>query len=283
MSKIEHVSDTALWVAVHRGRETERPDALYKDPLALKLAGERGVQIAKRMSSAPFMGWMMALRTIAIDELILDAISQGVKTVVNLGAGLDTRPYRLEIPGDIEWIEVDFPDMISFKASGLEGETPLMKLSRVPLDLSNRDLSQKFYQSLANKPGPVLVITEGVIPYLDTNVVANLADDLFAVANIRYWIHDFREGGFTAGIPKWWLKRYMKGAPFKFEVADWFAFFSQHGWNIKNKILLHEEALRRNRPMPSPLGISFLKLFMSKKKIEYHNRSSGYAMLERKN
>jgi len=39
---IGHVSDTALCVAVYRAEESERPDALFKDPLARRLAGERG-------------------------------------------------------------------------------------------------------------------------------------------------------------------------------------------------------------------------------------------------
>ena len=130
---IEHVSDTALWVAVHRGRESDRPDALYKDPLALRLAGKRGERIARKMASGAFMSWMMALRTVAIDSLINDAIDLGVTIVVNLGAGLDTRPYRLDFSKKIKWIEVDFPHVISFKNSELRDETTRVDLERVAI------------------------------------------------------------------------------------------------------------------------------------------------------
>ena len=282
MSKIEHVSDTALWVAVHRGRETSRPDALYRDPLALRLAGERGERIARRMASARFMSWMMSIRTIGIDQLVQDAIALGAKTIVNLGAGLDTRPYRLELTSDVEWIEVDFPDMIAYKTESLKTEIPRVKLSRIALDLSDRKRAQEFYQSLAQKPGPILVITEGVIPYLDSWMVANLADDLAATPNIRYWIQDFREGGYAKGIPRWWLKVKMRFAPFKFVVPDWFGFFADHGWQLNKKKLLQEESLKYGRPMPNFGGIGLLKLLLPKKKLEEYNRTVGFALLERK-
>src|SRR5947208_2742107 len=92
--RIENVSDTALWVAVYRALESERPDALFRDPLSMKLAGARGREIAASMPNGSIMAWVMAIRTVAIDRLIQDAIRMGADTVLNLGAGLDTRPYR---------------------------------------------------------------------------------------------------------------------------------------------------------------------------------------------
>ena|ERR1700741_2601535 len=44
---IQHISDTARWAAVYRARESEREDALFRDPFARRLAGERGEHIAK--------------------------------------------------------------------------------------------------------------------------------------------------------------------------------------------------------------------------------------------
>jgi len=58
--QIQHVSDTALWVAGCRAIETERPDALFRDPLAVSLAGERGLQIATTMRNAKGMIWSVA-------------------------------------------------------------------------------------------------------------------------------------------------------------------------------------------------------------------------------
>jgi methyltransferase (TIGR00027 family) len=98
-SLIENVSDTAFWIAHFRALESERPDALFHDPLARLLAGDRGKKIAEAMPVSFITAWIVAIRTCVIDDYIRWAIAQGVDTTLNLGAGLDTRPYRLDLPG----------------------------------------------------------------------------------------------------------------------------------------------------------------------------------------
>ena len=56
-SPIHSISDTARWVAVYRARESERPDAVFRDPFAQRLAGERGQQIAASMPFAEKNSW----------------------------------------------------------------------------------------------------------------------------------------------------------------------------------------------------------------------------------
>ena len=73
--KLHNVSDTALWVAHYRGQESERPDALFQDPFASALAGERGKKIANKLGYPEFMEWMMAVRTVSIDDLIQKSIN----------------------------------------------------------------------------------------------------------------------------------------------------------------------------------------------------------------
>src|ERR1700681_2169871 len=92
---ISNVSDTALWVASLRGQEGTRADAVFHDPLATTLAGTRGRMIARSLPRGSLMAWAIAVRTSAIDRLITQALEMGVDTVLNLGAGLDTRPYRM--------------------------------------------------------------------------------------------------------------------------------------------------------------------------------------------
>src|SRR6266545_7419005 len=122
---ITHVSDTARWVAVYRAMESERPDALFRDPYARRLAGDAGEAIVRAMPQGRRWAWPMIVRTAVMDELILRAVARdGVDTVLNLAAGLDTRPYRLPLPGGLRWIEVDFPDMLAYKQEQLAGEKP---------------------------------------------------------------------------------------------------------------------------------------------------------------
>src|SRR2546421_8179052 len=90
--------------------ESERPDALFHDPYARKLAGERGERILASMRKGRAWAWPMIVRTAVMDELILRAIQRdGVGMVLNLAAGLDTRPYRLALPPALRWVEGRFP------------------------------------------------------------------------------------------------------------------------------------------------------------------------------
>src|SRR5262249_38710240 len=108
---IRNISDTALWVAVYRARETERPEALCRCPLARKLAGERGEQIARSMQFGERHAWSYVARTWLVDRIVTEQVAQGTDMVVNLAAGLDTRPYRMDLPRSLRWIEVDLPGM----------------------------------------------------------------------------------------------------------------------------------------------------------------------------
>jgi methyltransferase (TIGR00027 family) len=273
--------DTALWVAYHRGLESTRQNPLYHDPLALKLAGDQGQRIAARMSSESFMSWMMALRTRAIDDLIFGAVADGVRTIVNLGAGLDTRPYRMKLPNEVQWIEADFPDMIHYKESILSTERPLVSLRRASLDLSDRAQAKDFYQRLAQENGPILVITEGLIPYLDNQAVEQLAMDLAAVDKIKFWIQDFRHGGYAQGIPKLWFMLKMRRAPMKFKVGHWFDFFLRFGWRMRRQMLLSDLAETYGRQMPAPKGAGLLMALWPKKSFANYGRSTGFALFER--
>src|SRR5262245_33521019 len=105
---ITHVSDTARWVAVYRAMETERTDAIFRDPFARRLAGERGAAIAKAMDRRSRADWPMIVRTAVMDEVIMRAVrEEGVLQVVNLAAGLDARPWRLDLPRELQWVDVD--------------------------------------------------------------------------------------------------------------------------------------------------------------------------------
>jgi methyltransferase (TIGR00027 family) len=142
---IQHVSDTAFLVAHLRAMESARPDALFHDPLAGRLAGEKGRRLAESFATAAVTGWhVVALRTVIIDDFISRALARGVDTILSLGAGLDTRPYRLELPPGLKWIEVDYPDVIGLKEELLDGEKPRCKLERVGLDLADRISRERF-------------------------------------------------------------------------------------------------------------------------------------------
>ncbi|MGH9562222.1 MAG: class I SAM-dependent methyltransferase, partial [Terracidiphilus sp.] len=218
---IGDVSDTAFWVAHYRAVEGERPDALFHDPLAGVLAGERGKKIADAMPMTFWTGWSVVLRTCIIDDYIREALAGGVETILNLGAGLDTRPYRMELPESLAWVEADYPHMIELKEERLAKEKPRCRLERVKIDLANVAERRRVLAQVDAQGSKMLVLTEGVVPYLSEDQAASLADDLRAMAHARYWVLDY----FSPEVVKYrgrnGMHRHMQNAPFKFAPDDW--------------------------------------------------------------
>lgn len=280
---IENVSDTAFWVAHYRAVETARVDALFQDPLAGVLAGDRGRKIARAMPF-PFMtAWVIAIRTRIIDEFIRLAIAEGADTVINLGAGLDTRPYRMELPKSLVWIEVDYPHVIAFKNSRLSGETPRCNLERHALNVADPSERRQFLEAVDARAKKMLILTEGVIVYLSVEEVGPLADDLRRLHHAYGWIVDYLSPGALRFRQRSWFARKTKNAPFKFRPADWFGFFKEHGWELKELRYLTEEAERLQRPVRFPLGLELLlkmrMLFASQERRKAFRKSAGYALL----
>lgn len=277
---IENVSDTALWVAQCRAQETLRPDAVFKDLLAAKLAGSRGREIATSVPYSKMTEWILVIRTVAIDRLIESALVDGVDLVLNLGAGLDTRPYRMHLPKELHWVEVDFPNIINLKNHELKTEKPNCLLERVALDLSQLELRKNFLSELNQKYKKILVLTEGVLPYLKNEEVSQLAKDLFEVKAIHFWIHDYRNGGFVRTTPSS-FRRHLKSSPFVFDVDDWFLFFEKYGWVPSQLIKTNEEAERIRRPIPVPFPWNIISQFIPTKISGKIMSRSGYVLMKR--
>src|SRR5258708_13110317 len=171
-SSITHVTDTALWLAHFRAIESQRAAPVFHVPLASLLCGNRGRQIARSIPRASMVEWGTVLRTSAIDRLIYEALQSGVDTVLNLGAGLDTRPYRMKLPATLRWIEMDFPDIVGLKNSKLAEYKPDCELERVALDLLDRPPRNTLLSPYPTPPTTILVITEDVLTYLSVHDAA---------------------------------------------------------------------------------------------------------------
>lgn len=232
MSQVERIEvpDTALWVAHLRALESERPDALFRDPFARLLSGEKGEALARSLVRDNAV-WVLTVRTVIIDRLIREAVSEGFDAVLNLAAGLDTRPYRLDLPPHLHWYEVDFDHMLAFKAHHLQAERPRCHHHTIAQDLRDGPGTAQVLDRVAAAHHKVLVITEGLLIYLPTEVVGSLAAQLRARPTFSRWIANYTSGlGMTLIRPLWY--RQLKGR----DVSDLFApshgpgFFQQHGW-----------------------------------------------------
>lgn len=186
---LRDVSDTALWVALDRARETERRHPLFRDPYARRLAGARGQQIARALRRGR-QSWPVVVRTAVFDEIILRTIArEGVACVLNLAAGLDTRPYRLALPADLRWVEADLPSLLAYKTRLLDGERPRCRLDRVAVDLTDAAARRQVLDQVATAR-PALTLCEGLLVYLTRDDAAALGRDLAERATILWWLVD---------------------------------------------------------------------------------------------
>jgi len=250
---INDVTDTALWVAAYRAEENERKDALFRDPFARLLIGDRGDTLARRTQGSRYTAWSVVIRTRIIDEYILHLIHQhSVETVLNLGAGLDTRPYRLDLPSSLNWIEVDFENIIALKNAKLSAETPRCHLERKALDLSDKILRQTFFDQVSRQSKKVLVITEGVIPYLSNEDASELASALYNEKHFEFWITEYYSPEILQFLRTPKRLKQMEKAPFLFYPSDWFGFFKDRGWDQFQTHFFGVESERLGRMPPTP-------------------------------
>jgi methyltransferase (TIGR00027 family) len=279
--KIENISDTARWVAVYRAQETERKDAIFRDPLARILAGEKGAEIVKALPHGRSMAWVIVVRTAVFDELILKAVAQGADLVVNLAAGLDTRPYRLNLPAGLRWVEVDLPGILDYKEAKLAGEKPRCRLERRRADLSDPAARREVFSSVAADAKRALVITEGLLIYLTEKLVQDVARDLRSVPAFHWWLIDHATPALLKMIEKQMNPHLPAGSEFKFSVENAGEFFGKLGWQTAEERLPSDEARRLKREMPFMWLFRLMSFMMPAEKKEMYRRMSAYSLLER--
>jgi len=172
---------------------------------------------------------MMAIRTRVVDDLIREAVADGVDLVLNLGAGLDTPlPYGASCESLLGG--VDCAEIIELKESCLFGEKPVCKLERVSCDL--RCLARQALLASASEKSRTRCSDRRRIPYLSEEEVEpwppTSTSTLFPTLVADYFspfIRKYRQGQ---------SKKILENAPFKFAPKDYFGFFLSHGWQAKD-------------------------------------------------
>jgi methyltransferase (TIGR00027 family) len=245
---VRDISDTARWAAFHRAIETERPDAVFRDPLARRLAGSRGEAMHNALEAGNRPDWPWVVRTYLYDQFIADQIAHGADMVVNVAAGLDARPYRMELPASLHWIEIDLPAIVDYKEDVLRDQTPRCVLERERLDLADEQARREVFERLGRRAQRVVILTEGLLIYLTAGQVAELARDLARPQSFRSWIIDLASPGLVA-----MLNRYLQqplgqaGAQLQFGPEEGPLFFDPHGWKPADVRPLLQTAAKLNR------------------------------------
>ncbi len=196
---ITHVSDTALMVAACRALETESEDGFVRDPFAARLAGERGMAMLRALPWPDVMQFAMGVRSRFIDQLLSEVLAaERIATVLSLGCGLDTRPWRLDLPPELRWIEADFAEMLDYKDARMAAERPRCRRERMTVDVNDAAHRRSLYTAVGG--APALLITEGLLTYLPAATVDALAAESWRDSGIAHWMADITTAAFAKAV-----------------------------------------------------------------------------------
>jgi methyltransferase (TIGR00027 family) len=192
------VGVTATMVAAARAMATRADRPLINDPFAEPLVRAVGVDLLARLASGELdpselndvhdgasagamsrMADNMAVRTKYFDEFFLDATKAGVKQVVILASGLDSRAYRLAWPAGTVVYEVDQPQVIEFKTRALAhlGAAPTADRRVVAVDLRD-DWPTALRTAGFDPTQPTAWSAEGLLGYLPPEAQDRLLDTI---------------------------------------------------------------------------------------------------------
>ena len=277
---MQNISDTARWAAVFRARETERPDALFRDPFARRLAGTRGFEMTENLRDGNKHAWAWMARTYVFDHFLTQEVARGADMVLNLAAGLDARPYRMALPPSLLWVEADLPGILAYKEEILAGEKPSCVLERVRVDLSDREARGKLFAEMQGRARRIVVLTEGLVIYLAREEVAALAEDLAAGSSFARWIVDLHSPGLLKMMQRTSGQHLSEvGAPFRLGPPEGPDFFAAHGWRVGEVRGLLKAAAQFGRP---PFFLRLIARLPESKGKQGKQPWSGVCLLENK-
>jgi methyltransferase (TIGR00027 family) len=281
MKAFKHISDTAFLVAAYRAMESERPDFLFKDPHARQLVGQHGPDLVAQLKDGHNSSWFLVARTLILDEWIKELIAkENIKIVLNLAAGLDTRAFRLELPTNLNWYDIDLPEITQYKEKIVKTVTPICKHHFISLDLAQREQRNQFFDSVAKPSQKALIISEGFLMYLNPQQAAELAKDLGKYSSFRFWLAELIGPVQLKLIQLKWGKAFKEAnSEMQFAPGNGAAFFNPYGWATRDFKSSLDKAIEIQR---APSGAILLRTLFSlfPRAISKGINTAGIALLE---
>ena len=194
------VGTTAVMVAAARAGETERDDALIRDPYAKILVAGAGTGVWEFMLDDEFaaklanadaeaaaifehMGNYQAVRTHFFDEFFANAAAASIRQIVILASGLDSRAYRVQWPEGTVVYEIDQPKVLEYKSATLSqhGVAPSALRREVPIDL-RLDWPNALREAGFDASVPTAWLAEGLLMYLPADAQDRLFEQITALS-----------------------------------------------------------------------------------------------------
>jgi methyltransferase (TIGR00027 family) len=192
------VGVTATMVAAGRAMASKADTPLINDPFAEPLVRAVGVDFFVKMidgdadlsllpNASPdrtqAIADGMGVRTKYFDDYLLSAVGAGVRQVVILASGLDSRAYRLDWPSETVVYEIDQPQVIEFKTATLAdlGAEPTATRRTVPIDL-RADWPAALQAAGLDVGAPTAWLAEGLLIYLPSEAQDRLFDNITALS-----------------------------------------------------------------------------------------------------
>ena len=273
----ELVGATALGVAAGRAVETAGANPLIRDEFARILVSSAGPAWAQLAD--PELAWLdgdpegqrahrlgidyQAVRTHFFDEYFATAVSAGIRQVVILAAGLDSRAYRLSWPAGTAVYEIDQPKVLEFKTGILQSHGAVAAASRrpVPVDLRD-DWPAAVTAAGFDRTQPTAWLAEGLLPYLPSDAQDRLFEMFTALSapGSQVAVEVFGMNS-RANSQRWQRMRERLGLdvnvqaltyhePDRSDATQWLA---EHGWQVHG-VNNREEMARLGRAVPEDLA-----------------------------
>ena len=208
-----------------------------------------------REKSTPGVIGGILCRTRYIDDVLNNAIKEGVGAVVNLGAGMDTRAFRIPGIENIQFFELDFPEVLKAKRVYINKSIGVLpsNLSLVPIDFNSQDLGEELKKAGYTLSSKTLFIWEGVTQYISKEAVDNTIKYVAQAHTgskvvFTYVLESFINGSCVPdglnSLYKFFLKKKKPLWFCGFEPADMREYLSKYSLSLIEDIG-HEEFLER--------------------------------------
>ncbi|OBG99643.1 MULTISPECIES: class I SAM-dependent methyltransferase [unclassified Mycobacterium] len=273
----ELVGATALGVAAARAVETAGADPLIHDEFARLLVSSAGP--AWERLADPELAWLdgdpegkrahrlgidyQAVRTHYFDDYFASAVAAGIRQVVVLAAGLDSRAYRLTWPPGTAVYEIDQPKVLEYKTGILEqhGAVPAATRRPVPIDLRD-DWPAALTDAGFDRARPTAWLAEGLLPYLPSDAQDRLFEMFTALSapGSQVAVEVFGMNS-RSNSQRWLRMRERLGLDVNVQAltyhepdrTDPVAWLADHGWRVAG-VDNRDEMARLGRPVPDDLA-----------------------------